>query len=56
MVNENQEEFFNYQQKSAYLGGAQKNHTNLNSDPTYNNKGDTDISVGATGREPFSKK
>ncbi|MEQ2526140.1 hypothetical protein WMO40_05450 [Bacillaceae bacterium CLA-AA-H227] len=53
MVNPNQDKFLKEQRdlKQQYLGGARDNRTERTSDPEYNNKNDTDISVGATGRE-----
>lgn len=53
VVNPNQDKFLKEQRdlKQQYLGGARDNRTERTSDPEYNNKNDTDISVGATGRE-----
>lgn len=53
MVNPNREKFLKAQKdfKDEYLEGARDNRTKMTSDPAYNNKNDTDISVGATGRE-----
>lgn len=53
MVNPNREKFLKEQKdlKGQYLAGARSNRTEMTSDPTYNNNNDTDISVGATGRE-----
>lgn len=50
MVNENHEEFFNHQRKSTYLDNTRNNAKHATTDPEYNNKNNTDISVGATGR------
>lgn len=54
MVNPNREKFLKEQRdlKNEYLEGARANKTEMTSDPAYNNKNDTDISVGATGRKP----
>lgn len=54
MVNPNREKFLKEQRdlKNEYLEGARTNKTEMTSDPAYNNKNDTDISVGATGRKP----
>lgn len=53
MVNPNRKKFLKEQRdlKHQYLEGARDNHTSATSDPNYNNKNDTDISVGATGRD-----
>lgn len=53
VVNPNRDKFLKEQRdlKQQYLGGARDNQTERTSDPEYNNKNDTDISVGATGRE-----
>ncbi|TKC19866.1 hypothetical protein [Robertmurraya kyonggiensis] len=53
VVNPNRDKFLKEQRdlKQQYLGGARDNRTEMKSDPEYNNKNDTDISVGATGRE-----
>lgn len=53
MVNENTEEFLKHQRnlKHQYLSGARDNAKEMTLDPDYNNPNDTDISVGATGRE-----
>jgi hypothetical protein len=52
MVNPNTKKFLKEQRdlKHEYLEGARPNNTEMTSDPAYNNKNDTDISVGATGR------
>lgn len=56
MANNNTERFLKAQRKgkTGYLAGARDNRTGANSNPEYNNNNDTDISVGATGREALS--
>lgn len=53
MTNDNREKFLHDQRDlhNQYLGGARDNRKSANSDPEYNNKNDTDISVGAVGRD-----
>ncbi|MFB6465854.1 hypothetical protein ACE38V_03430 [Cytobacillus sp. Hz8] len=49
MVNVNTKDFLKHQHKSTYLDNTK--NKNQTSDPEYNNKNNTDMSVGATGRE-----
>jgi hypothetical protein len=58
MVNPNTDKFLKDQRdlKHQYLEGARDNRKRMTSDPAYNNKNDTDISVGATGRDLSGEK
>ncbi len=51
MVNINTNEFLKHQRKTSYLDNTKNNPSKQTSDPEYNNKNNTDMSVGATGRD-----
>ncbi|WP_173719793.1 hypothetical protein [Bacillus massilinigeriensis] len=40
-----------HQRKTSYLDNTKNNPSKQTSDPEYNNKNNTDMSVGATGRD-----
>lgn len=58
MVNLNFKKFNEVQQKhkGTYIGSNQEQNNPTVNDPEYNNHSDTDISVGATGREVLGEK
>ncbi|MFE8702513.1 hypothetical protein ACFYKX_18100 [Cytobacillus sp. FJAT-54145] len=53
MVNENHDKFLKEQRtlKNKYLGDEKDNHPDRNLDPEYNTRGNTNMSVGAAGRD-----
>ncbi|WP_180954996.1 hypothetical protein [Bacillus sp. V3-13] len=52
-MNEDHREFQKHQRKSVYLRGASGPHRE--SDHDYNSRNNTDISVGARGRDIYRK-
>lgn len=51
MVNENTAKFLKEQRKAEYLEGG--NGRRVKSNAAYNNRNNTDISIGAAGRDVF---
>ncbi|MDZ5471040.1 hypothetical protein SM124_04670 (plasmid) [Bacillus sp. 31A1R] len=51
MVNENKDEFFKHQREAKYLAGARDNREKAQADPKYNNRNESTLSPGVTGRE-----